>query len=49
MQILIFSMQCVLGHDDVHMVVVVRAAGLLKRITEQTDKLQKVKLIMNIF
>ena len=45
---LIFSMQCVFGHDDVAMVRVVRAAGMLKRITEQTDKLQ-VKLVMTSF
>ena len=47
--ILTFSIQCVIGHDDVAMVVVVRTAGMLKRITEQTDKLQKVKLIISNF
>ena len=46
---LILSMQCVFGHDDVAVVRVVRAAGMLKRITKQIDKLQKVKLIISNF
>ena len=40
-------MQCVIGYDDVAMVAVVRAARMIERITEQTDKLWKVKLIMS--
>ena len=46
MSILTFSIQCVIGHA---MVVVVRTAGMLKKITEQTDELQKVKLIISNF
>ena len=46
---LIFFIQCVIGKDDVAMVIVVRAAGMLKWITEQTHKLEEVNLITSNF